>query len=93
MNIKEHILFWTYLIKHIRPKYMNCSHEWAVTDSQGYSMECVNCGTDWSLFNTWGEKFNNLGGYFNLTERLVGFLYYKYIAKESQMTWNRLEIF
>ena len=44
------------------------------------------------MFNTWGEKFNSLGGYYNLTERLVGFLYYKFVAKEDQMKWNRLEI-
>ena len=34
-----------------RRKIAPLSHDWAATDSQGYAMECTNCGLPWSAYD------------------------------------------
>lgn len=92
MTNENFINKWIYFITHTKFKYLACSHEMAITDNQGYEMECKKCGIPWSQYETWGEKFNPLGGYFNLTERTIGFLTYKFIIREKDMPLKRLEI-
>jgi hypothetical protein len=77
-------------------KQLFCDHDWDATDTSGHCMVCVKCELEWSIYESWGEKYylgiKRPDMLFSLEERVSGFFRHKFLARTQHISWNRLEL-